>query len=472
MIDLYATESLILVDLIVRATIVLAASLALQWLTRRGSAAARHHLWTLTFALLLLLPVLRLVGPSWDVPLLPNVGGPSDDAGIEALAPVFPAYSVAPAGTLAFLAADAPSVRGVAAAPLAGSFTRLAFALWAIGCAASFASLGVGAFRFHRRVRAAQPVENEAWLEHLDALRKQLCIRAKVRVVLGTESVTPMTGGLRRPVILLPPSAADWSEARRHVVLTHELVHVRERDAFRQLAGRAVLAFYWFHPLSWVASYLAAARREEACDEEVLAAGARPSEYAEHLLSLAETTVPARPVLSLPMARRSQLERRLRAILKPGRARPRALVAAVALTAATAAGISVAVANPIRPGGGADSLPDTAAVLPLLVDCAAASAADRTSGRVLSQGNDLFMCVLDEDALTNGDRGVRAIGTQEWAVLEREILTQIGKLDAGGRDRPPREETARPARDWWAAETLHPVDAEGISSSSQARSAR
>ena len=70
-------------------------------------------------------------------------------------------------------------------------------------------------------------------------------------------------------------------------MLTHEMIHVRRRDVLRQLMVRAVLALYWFHPLSWVAARLAAIASEEACDEEVLALGTRPSQYATHLLSLA-----------------------------------------------------------------------------------------------------------------------------------------------------------------------------------------
>ncbi|MCY3968838.1 MAG: M56 family metallopeptidase [Acidobacteria bacterium] len=439
------TVPLGMVDLAIRATILLAAALALQWLTRRGPAATRHHLWTLTFALLLVLPALRMLGPSWNVPLLPNVQIPSGGVRTEALEPVVPAYSGGPAGTLAFLAADAPAAGGAAMVLPAGSFTRAALILWAIGCAASLASLAVGSFRFYRRLRAAEPVEDQAWLEHLRALREQLSIRADVRLVLGTEAVTPMTGGLRRPVILLPPAATDWSEARRHVVLVHELIHVRRRDVLRQLVGRAVLSFYWFHPLGWVASRLAAVRREEACDEEVLAAGTRPSEYAGHLLSLAEGGSLRRSVLSLPMALRSSLERRIRAILGPGRARPQVLVTALAMTAVTVVGISVAVANPFRLESGSGTL-SAAAVLPSSVDCAA-SAADGEFGQLFAGADGLFVCTLDEAAVAKGGAGVRAIGPHEWALLEGEIRRQIGTLSGEGRGRGRKEGLTPPQVD-------------------------
>ena len=115
-----------------------------------------------------------------------------------------------------------------------------------------------------------------------------------------------MTGGFRKAVILLPASSATWESERRTVVLMHEVVHVRRRDALRQLLSGIVLSLYWFHPLGWVASRLAAASREEACDERVLELGSRPSEYARHLMSLATGTTSARlPVASLSMARQS-----------------------------------------------------------------------------------------------------------------------------------------------------------------------
>ena len=54
----------------VKATVLLlsAALCSLAW--RRASAAARHFLWTMVLAGLLLLPVLPVFLPAWGVPLL------------------------------------------------------------------------------------------------------------------------------------------------------------------------------------------------------------------------------------------------------------------------------------------------------------------------------------------------------------------------------------------------------------------
>ncbi len=426
MTDLFTTtESSALLDLAVRATIVLSVAMAFQWLTRREPAAIRHHLWTMTFALLLLLPVLRLFGPSWEVPLLPQASGPTEEPRFEALE--HGASVVSSAGTLVPVAADAPEARGTVEAPEPRRLVQLAFVLWGIGCGAAFISVGAGIWRFHRLVRGARPVENEAWLGQLDALRKRLSVRAEVRLVLAQGSVTPMTGGVLRPVILLPASATAWSEARRHVVLAHELVHVRRRDALRQLLGRTVLALYWFHPASWVASHLAAARREEACDEEVLAVGARPSEYANHLLSLAESGSLRRPALSLPMAQQSRLERRVRAILSPHRPRPRAAVAAVALVAVAVGGVSVSIANPTRPEDVPGVVGEAVSVDPGALQCVPASEADQLSGWDFSQGlGEVLVCTIQGETLATAGKAARTIESADWVVLESEIRKQLG----------------------------------------------
>lgn len=366
-----------LADLVVRATVLLLVALALQWLTHRGPALTRHNLWTLTFALLLVLPAFRLFGPSWDVPVLPQAGGTADDVQLEIPALAVPAY-----------------------------------AIWLTGCGVALVSVGVAALRFHRLARVALPVENQAWLRQLEALRKQLAIRAEVRLLQGKEVLTPMTGGVWKPVVLLPVSAASWSEERCRIVLAHELVHVRRRDALRQLAGRAVLAFYWFHPLSWVASGLAAARREEACDEKVLSFGVRPSEYAGHLLSLAEGRAPVRAVLSLPMAQQSRLERRIRVVLNPHRARPGAALATALTALAAVTGVFASVVDPIRnetaPSTGsmvADaSDPEHREAGDDQEDCSSASDADRPCGR-------LFVAPVFDSDIDRQLANLKAVGS-------------------------------------------------------------
>ena len=81
-------------------------------------------------------------------------------------------------------------------------------------------------------------------------------------------------------------------------------------------------AVYWMHPGAWWLVSRLRLDREFACDDLVLAAGAPPVEYARHLLDIAYTFGGGRaPALAVRMARRSQLEGRLRALLDDTRTR-------------------------------------------------------------------------------------------------------------------------------------------------------
>ena len=233
----------------------------------------------------------------------------------------------------------------------------VAFLVWALGCGAALTSLGIGSLRFQKLARDALPVRDPAWRQQTDAIRRRLLVRSQVRILMSPKVPTPMAGGPWRPVILLPSGAQAWSPERRAVVLAHELIHVRRRDALRQVVGRAVVALYWFHPLSWAAWRAATIAAERSCDEEVLELGARPSEYARHLFSLASGTTGGRPALALPMVQRSQLENRIMSILKRHRPRYSPARTIAALVGLGVAGTFIACANPVPRDPGAQPAP-------------------------------------------------------------------------------------------------------------------
>ena len=127
----------------------------------------------------------------------------------------------------------------------------------------------------------------------------------------------PMTFGVLRPTVLLPEEARAWSDERRRVVLLHELAHVLRGDAATHLLARTALALHWWNPLAWTMWREFLKERERATDDLVLGTGATASDYASHLLEIARTMQarPASAAAGVAMARRSQLEGRLLAIL-------------------------------------------------------------------------------------------------------------------------------------------------------------
>lgn len=326
--------------LLLKASLILLATLLVQRLLRRAPAVARHRIWSGVFAALLALPVLAAGLPAlyvplparWDAAGIPDVRSASIDPAASLEGAENPSVASGSSRTIAvlqpLLAAHEPqSTSARAAAGLTGqgygSFDQiwpvaatLLLTVWVTGAAAATIALLLSLLRVRRLTRAADNVCDPAWRSAADAIGARLGLRFPVRLLLSPDIATPMAGGVWRPAIFLPASARAWSAERRDVVLAHEIAHLAELDPLRHLVARLVLAGYWFHPLAWIAAREGAVAREQACDEAVLALGTRPSVYARVLLELAESIgPPAAAVAALPIVQRSLLETRLMAIL-------------------------------------------------------------------------------------------------------------------------------------------------------------
>jgi beta-lactamase regulating signal transducer with metallopeptidase domain len=142
-------------------------------------------------------------------------------------------------------------------------------------------------------------------------------LRRPVLLLRSRTEIVPLAAGVREPAILLPAGAAGWSRERLRVVLLHEMAHIRRKDCLTQALGELTACLYWFHPLVWLALRRLRAERERACDDLVLHAGTKASDYAAHLLALARSLQPAALSYAAVSMAAASLETRLRAILNP-----------------------------------------------------------------------------------------------------------------------------------------------------------
>ena len=327
-----------------RGSVLLLAAGAAALLLRRASAAARHLVWALAFAGLLALPVLPVLPallPQLRVPL-PRAAHALLDA-LEAEAPELPGVeipfsvevAVDPDPDLPFeVGREAVDASGTAAAA-AGSPVKVQhgamslgwppvlLAAWAAGTAVMLLSLLLGVLRMRGEEARARRVLDGPPAELLERLRAEAGVRRPVTLLRGGASAMPATWGVLRPRILLPAGAERWPADRLRAVLLHELAHVRRGDRAVLLAVEAACALYWFNPLAWAAAARLRAESEHACDDQVLRAGSRPSDYAGHLLEVARTLRAPRsaPAGAIAMARPAQLRGRLLAVLAEERSR-------------------------------------------------------------------------------------------------------------------------------------------------------
>jgi TonB family protein len=165
---------------------------------------------------------------------------------------------------------------------------------------------------------SSEPVaETQDWTQIVWLAGVLFCLgRAGVGYVLSQRRLplVPMTVGVLRPRIVLPDSASEWSAELRRSVILHEKAHIARHDPVWNFVAQIARAVYWFHPLAWWALHRMHTERERACDDAVLAAGVRPSDYATHLMVCARSGARF-PGAALAMAGRSQLSSRVAAIL-------------------------------------------------------------------------------------------------------------------------------------------------------------
>ena len=184
--------------------------------------------------------------------------------------------------------------------------------LWA-GCGLCAALLLTLYLLGLRRFRLAETVRDgriSRWLA-AHPLRRPLRVKQAERLR------RPVSGGVLRPVILLPVGCERLSDPALNCVLTHEWVHVKGLHALCKLVLGAVLCLHWFNPLVWLLVWLAGRDLEYAADEAVLAAGVPRAVYARLLLNAAAGgTLPFQSAFG-------GSERRIRTLLRrrePGRA--------------------------------------------------------------------------------------------------------------------------------------------------------
>ncbi|MFC1452870.1 M56 family metallopeptidase [Verrucomicrobiota bacterium] len=279
----------LLLDTWVKGAVMLCLAGTACLLLRRASAAYRHMVWSLALAALLLLPLLWMVVPKWQLAVLPSI-----------------------------TTASAPEK-----ADAAMRWTDWVVLCWGVGAVAVALPMIGGLAAVRAMLGRAIPVRHRKWLGVLDEARRRLGLRRGVRLVWMEPGRVPLTWGLLRPCVALPREAAAWGAQKRAMVLLHELAHIRRRDWLIKVVTGPVLMLHWINPLVWIACRQMGMERERACDDVVLTDGAAPADYAGHLVGVAMATRAhlAGIAPAILAVQRPTLERRIMGILDGCRAR-------------------------------------------------------------------------------------------------------------------------------------------------------
>ena len=341
-------------------------------------AALRHLVATLALVSTLVLPFVVFVVPTWSVPIpqamtddppphMPNLAI-SHSVAIQPLendTSRLPGQSqIVPRSS--FDGQTPPPPKAVPSLPKKPlPWAAIFITLWAIGTMIALAFRLWGWLALARLHKRSEPEPTNQLLARLFAARKRLGIRRNVKLRRSDDLSVPVTFGALRPVVLVPASAPGWPAKRQELVLLHELAHVRRFDWLTQTLGQTACALYWFNPFAWWLLRQMDTSREFACDDMTLHTGAIPSEYAQELLHFAHASrVSSLETFTVPMARQSNIERRVRRILRNDRTRIALTIATILLAVAGCAVVLLPLAG-MRPAPKKSATSDVKSILTL-----------------------------------------------------------------------------------------------------------
>ncbi|HEX9964618.1 MAG TPA: M56 family metallopeptidase [Allosphingosinicella sp.] len=288
-----------LIEMAWKSAAIAGGALILAAMLRSRAAADRGAVLKVAVALLLALPAIALFAPALEIetpaaaPAAPPAAAPAAPAPVE-------------------LAAAGPALPPPAA-PRSGDWddpSLLFFLLYLGGVAMVAGRLLAGLWTLRRWTRASSEVEAPEWRS---ALARSGGEALGIRLLACDEASSPLSWGLRRPVVLLDHDTLRMPE-EADAILAHEVAHVARRDWPSLILSRLAVALFWFNPLVWRLDREVAHQAEEAADSDA-AARVEPARYAQTLLDWARLSgSPALPANAIA-AGEPGLSRRVKAIL-------------------------------------------------------------------------------------------------------------------------------------------------------------
>jgi beta-lactamase regulating signal transducer with metallopeptidase domain len=260
---------------------------------RVKNTSVRLFTWTAVLYAALAMPLLARLLPPLPVPIpafLQSRAARSGSGDIQTTPPATAApihLNAAPRrqATRAWVSPTAPATSPWSTmgwdAVAAGIYLAVAFFL--------LARLFVG-LAFARRLRRASQWIDETRITVRLRSRAHASGLGSIPQAAESELISvPVTMGVLRPVILLPPTWRKWEDTKLDAVIAHEVSHVARRDTLTQRLSLLHGVIFWFSPLAWWLDRHLADLAEQASDEAALSCGANRKDYASTLLGFLET---------------------------------------------------------------------------------------------------------------------------------------------------------------------------------------
>ena len=150
--------------------------------------------------------------------------------------------------------------------PTIARIERVAAVVWLLGAGIVFVSHVVRYYKVEHYIKKHQiPAEKQVKLV-AEGIKHRLKIRGNIEVYRCYGISSPMVLGCVRKWIVLP--GKDVSPESLQIVLTHELVHIRQNILIWKGVGRLLEDVFWYNPLIYLFNRKLDFWSELACDME------------------------------------------------------------------------------------------------------------------------------------------------------------------------------------------------------------
>ncbi len=343
-------QCVIMIDVLIRVSLVVTAGLVLA-LTARGNAALRHAILVSGLAAAFIVPVAMLTMQVLPVSRLElgllgwaRLDNSAAVAAESARPPSNLHYRPAspehpdPANVITAGGKARPSPEAVESARLVDRPLETRSVYWwetipderfmvsalllalLLGAIVKVTGLGLSLLRLRRIVERARPVTSDQILTMLGLVQGRIPMRHPPRLLESADVSAPVAAGVIGDYVLLPTGwAGSLCRDEMLAVLCHESAHLARRDHYVVILQELFASVLWFHPLVLLFNRMLNRAREEVCDNYAIAMVERPA-YCAALLHLAvgRPGRSARGATSM-WSRHWSLEDRIRGILNEER---------------------------------------------------------------------------------------------------------------------------------------------------------
>lgn len=341
-------NGLLLISL--KGSLLLLLALAVTKVLSSLSSAKKHFIWTVTFFILLLLPLFSFIFPAWELPLTLNNSQKVPEAPItndkfdnDQEAHVVMSEKVdedkpknisvnkntsqktsnklvneSDTGVWSLIYTLNFNTSSIGKSPFFNDrFLFILQFLWLTGVIILFFKHIFTHLLIYRVKKKSSVLDNSSWISIFSDIKNSYKILRPVKLLINDEVKSPMTWGVKAPKIVIPTEMLSCTEEKKRYALIHEFAHIKRMDLAIQLIAGLVCMIQWFNPLVWIAYKKMTAECEYACDDHVLKKCNNPSQYATLLLEVAESSIKwsYRSFSAITMAKNNKLEERIISIL-------------------------------------------------------------------------------------------------------------------------------------------------------------